>query len=1225
MDWYQKALRGGGCAARVSGQCYGFAGRRNQDQWTKLPDGFPSAVNASGACCRRCHPTALRRAKAAAPAAAPRPAPKRDGLRPRGGPSPPKKRPSAPRRRQSELLTGGAYRTGPGRRSEPVNWDAARVTARPAAAVRPAVVRVPPLQIPPRQSSTSSRALVAAPDDDARAITSRAPTPDPLQLTKGQKIANITDVGELQNMVRDLTSTVKRLEGDKKRLAKQLADQEDYPAVKRELHVLRTASSRALAAGTDDMRAGASRRLRDAGLADFPALFDRAIVSGAIKVEPGTRRCMAVYLSDAATHANQPNSNLWRFSRENEQLWAAVSLMASGRSAVELLRGPQGQGLGSTAPRVDSSLAANLLGVPSPRKLRYTVLSINAEDDGSTGIFSHKIASVLALGLPSVFIKVDATDLNPELTEGKDFTCEGDVDISAFDPTSYDVSATTSRLKALCAPAAALLSATSTSDDGDGSAMTADTRHRRLEGSFIASARASLDFISELKDDLTARITELEALYAAKLESYSKSRQALDYASLHTQQWRQLMMITHQIKEAKDLLRDLTRYVAAAKVVVAPDACPAPDSSDEAVQAWLNRLVDVARDQISVVPRLSRLRRVAATHVYAVFLHSLDHSTFACVARFYSTQLSKDQYRLLYQKVKSVVLNVERGPEAPKPVVRGFVGDGEFSSFVDAEGDGVANLSQAAKVALVRHQAWLGAQIWDGDESRNVFGQGRHSGPWRSEQAKRLGKRWLELCYQRRRAPPRAPALLGFGPAKAARAQEVALQTWAAQRRRRGSSRSTEMYDFVLRAMKARGYATAAPVFRDVDGAAALPESERVLLDALLAFQPAPRPLPLAEIVRGRPLRLDDARKELSKIFPPSEEDVFNCAAMVEALRMVHTESRSERRTAIIDAMKATCLQAEMDMILTQHPGLLSRYYHPNLAADPSSFYHECFHHKLKTIVYGLMGQDDGDDVLISKQRLLNTACRDPHRINAEAVCRGSVDKHSDLHAQALVADEATKLRLLEDGHIRECLFLDVLGEFHEAFDMAGLDAIERAIRRYHFRFMAFALFGQKLFDTTSNINAEFKERTGLVANGILAALANADGLDALIDSLTPELRQVFVERALSNVPDLENYFSLLVGRIGYKPTVSVAESVLKSVDALSTLKSSTTRSFHMVQSKKKHYDSNDETKRSHKLWNTGLSMSKTSASYRSRAEDLVKRADAKAHPRLATVREQFK
>ena len=73
------------------------------------------------------------------------------------------------------------------------------------------------------------------------------------------------------------------------------------------------------------------------------------------------------------------------------------------------------------------------------------------------------------------------------------------------------------------------------------------------------------------------------------------------------------------------------------------------------------------------------------------------------------------------------------------------------------------------------------------------------------------------------------------------------------------------------------------------------------------------------------------------------------------------------------------------------------------------------------------------------------------------------------------------------------------------------------------------------------------------------------------------------------------------------------------------TLKSSTTRSFHMVQSKKKHYDSNDETKRSHKLWNTGLSMSKTSAAYRARAEDLVKRADAKAHPRLATVREQFK
>ena len=377
-------------------------------------------------------------------------------------------------------------------------------------------------------------------------------------------------------------------------------------------------------------------------------------------------------------------------------------------------------------------------------------------------------------------------------------------------------------------------------------------------------------------------------------------------------------------------------------------------------------------------------------------------------------------------------------------------------------------------------------------------------------------------------------------------------------------------------------------------------------------------------VFQGSGYSLDEGREKLVQEaarynvpnYEPCDEDVRICAAIFHACRNADIKK-------LLNALEEAVVQAEMDKLLTQHKGLRSRYYNPDLAKDPSSFFHECFNHKLKSIIYGLAG---GDGALVSLSHMLTAARVQPNRIVAEAICSGAIDKHADLPARAMVADEDTKLRLLDQGLIRECLFLDVVGEFHESFEMPGLDADERAIRRAHFRFMAFALFGPQLFDTTPNMaNQEFKERTGLVSNGILAALANGDGVDVFLEHATPELRRLFVEKALSNVPDLENYFSLLVGRIGYKPTVLVAEAALKSVDALSILKSSASRSFYMCQSKKKKYDSTEASTKAYAHWNDGERLLKTSEKYQEYVKDLVKRAENLVRPRTATVREKTK
>ena len=1213
-EWFLKAQAGGGCAAAVNDRCYGRATRYNKDDWRELPRDFQKPKNKSGAACRRCIAHLLREAAAAAPK---RPA----SNRPRNSPYAQRLSLKASSKRakprsEVDVLIGDSYQLGPGRQSEPINWDGRKRPRDEGATASDPLTGCPAPPASVRRPTPEPVVLPApAPAAPAPVPASLTSTPSLLPLRRGINVGDNMDKGDMKDVLRKYRELEKELRAEVASLKKKVEARKDYDAVVAELKGLQKAMAKACATSANARRAEASRRLIAEGLEDFPALFDEAICEGVLRINKGSKRCQAAFFSDAARHMNQSNSNLWRFSVENEQLWAATGLLKSGKSAVALLRGPQGLGSGSTAPIVDAKLPVNFFGVPSPQKNRHTVKTISPDKDEETGFFPSAIASVLAIGGHDAFIKVDATDLRPDLSVDTEFSCQGDVAIHAFDPKATDPSETSSRLTALCGPARALFPGRSLEGDGEGESSR--TPDRPLEREFLSSVAESRLYCAERQRRLAERIGELLKKRAKKEQKYAKKR-GRGKQSLHFQQLYQLMMITKEHADASALAADVEKYVAAATALIGTRA-PTASSSDRNFTDWYRQLCEVARLQIDVIPRLSELEREAATHLYAVFLHACDHSTFSCIGRFYSKLLTKPQARLLYEKAKETIMAVKRGEEAPAPIIRGLVGDGEFACFADHdEVDGVANLSQAAK----RARKSIGEIKL---KFHRVFPYRKSVGrDGRILQRDTLIGVWMRSVFERGGPPLRAPELLGFGPAKDAAARDAALKAYAAQRRRLGSSTSKATRDFVKDIMKEKTLATAAAVFRDVSLAPRMPAEERILLDALLCYLPTSRKLTAIEELAGPGYSLDEGRDLLVQKaaeynvqnYEPCDEDVRICAAILHACRNADMKK-------LLEALEAAVVQAEMDKILTQHKGLRSRYYNPNLAADPSSFYHECFNHKLKSIIYGLAG---GDGALVSLSHMLAAARVQPNRIVAEAICSGAIDKHADLPARAMVADEATKLRLLDRGLIRECLFLDVLSEFHESFEMPGLDADERAIRRAHFRFMAFALFGPQLFDTTPNMaNQEFKERTGLVSNGILAALANGDGVDVFLEHATPELRRVFVEKALSNVPDLENYFSLLVGRIGYKPTVPVAEAALKSVDALSILKSSASRSFYMCQSKKKKYDSTEASTKAYAHWNDGERLLKTSEKYQEYVKDLVARAENLVRPRTATVREKTK
>ena len=120
-EWFLKARAGGGCAAGVSPKCREQANAYNASKWRRLPKSFAEPQNKSGAVCDRCNAILLREAAAAAPKKA---APKRSHRSPYTlRQKVPSARKRAKPRSEVDVLMGDSYQLGPGRFSDPVNWD----------------------------------------------------------------------------------------------------------------------------------------------------------------------------------------------------------------------------------------------------------------------------------------------------------------------------------------------------------------------------------------------------------------------------------------------------------------------------------------------------------------------------------------------------------------------------------------------------------------------------------------------------------------------------------------------------------------------------------------------------------------------------------------------------------------------------------------------------------------------------------------------------------------------------------------------------------------------------------------------------------------------------------------------------------------------------------------------------------------------------------------------
>jgi hypothetical protein len=238
---------------------------------------------------------------------------------------------------------------------------------------------------------------------------------------------------------------------------------------------------------------------------------------------------------------------------------------------------------------------------------------------------------------------------------------------------------------------------------------------------------------------------------------------------------------------------------------------------------------------------------------------------------------------------------------------------------------------------------------------------------------------------------------------------------------------------------------------------------------------------------------------------------------------------------------------------------------------------------------------------------------------------RFKLEKQSDLVWRAFVVDESFKQSLLDDGHVKDVLVLDVIGELFESFNMPGLTAVEREIRRFHLAFLNFCLWGEDLFLPLKHYGEAFKKRRGLVPNNLLAMHANSDAIGCLLASLPEETRKGYCEACQSNVPSLESFFSSLVTKTLYKPDASVAEGALVGVDALASLKMDPTRQFYLHASRSKRYDYQSLTNMALPHWNSGHLLDPTCADYKAWVQDFVSRAENKLERRLPTVREHHK
>ena len=1205
----------GGCALQCAGGCLGTnAAAATSQSWRGVPAGAP-VKNKSGWSCNPCRKALDRQPKKAAPS---KPSEatvvtrSKRLLSPNRGPgmSPGSERAPPSRRSEAELLAKGGYKAG--RPYEP-----RRDVAEPSANRRDE--HDDDFSDSGSDESVDDAASIAPPGSatEGMAVEGTAPAhadEGGFKMVRGQgkKLTNMSPEylrrecahwrareGEL--LRREARAT--ELEKKEAQLVKEVAKNE--------------AAAAARARDADDtIREDARRKLSLNGLADFPHLFYMAIVSGVLRLATGSKNIFALFLNTAAVNMNAGFANLFTYPTALADFYATARSLSSAKAAVDFFRGPMGFGTGDTAPPVNAELKYNFFGVTSDEHQRATLRRINPADDGDgedakVGIFTGAIAGFCALG-GGILLKADETDISAGLGETSQLQFHGDEDFTAIDARAYDPAPLQKQLLALCAPSKKFL------EDDDPADVPA----------IVKSFRAARKFVSDSQPRFQQQIENYEAQHAKLLDKYRRRRQKSAAGprktELHNNQYTNLMKVTKRIVDAQGAMGKSKDFIALVDKLL-----PACDSDDQ--HESMAALVRIASAVLDVVPLAVRLLRVPATKLLAVFLHATDHTRFRCVARFFLAKpLKAVQMRLLYDKLREMVVAAEVNSGAQPLVLHGLGADGAYTSMLDGQ-TRPTNLQQLGKAARAVADTFVKERFAVPRGARGISAASKVSllhGAWRSTVV-------ATASASRNVSPPRTPDIFGWVDEPVAR--DPALGLWAQQRRRTGEASSRDMHAF----LRAR-YAQAPEEFLyRRSGVRGLPPEERVVLDALLSLRPPPLLPQLARLHQLWNLQFPNLGAFDSFAFfrhhrvLPTQEQILLEAAFQWAT-MVLRDGRLGDVASEADVVKAALAafaSAEMDRQRTLHPRLGGHCYAPE---PGGGLFHECCSHKIKNLLQGLQNQrEDNDTPSISaggpeswplRLSVLDKAADvEPPHVGMKGFCCDAFDRHMDGPYNGLASSETVKQRLLGEGSYAAALVLDIIAEAQQAWTMGGLDQTERTVRLWRFSFMNFCLFGESLFLPHALTGNDGRRIQGLVPNSLLAMHANADGRVAFLRGASSATRGSLVEKCFSNVPDLECYFSLLVKRCTFKPDARTAEGAFRTIDAVMTIKSDLDREFFMYMSKRSKHDIEDHVKAVVVNWNDGSCLDPKSAAKKSYVAELEDKLEKACDVRVATIREQFK
>ena len=240
----------------------------------------------------------------------------------------------------------------------------------------------------------------------------------------------------------------------------------------------------------------------------------------------------------------------------------------------------------------------------------------------------------------------------------------------------------------------------------------------------------------------------------------------------------------------------------------------------------------------------------------------------------------------------------------------------------------------------------------------------------------------------------------------------------------------------------------------------------------------------------------------------------------------------------------------------------------------------------------------------------------------------------SDMHSQSAHVFLLICPQLLEELKKRpECMpehtVLYSLGMAWLAWDMKHLTDLERT-RRIELveALLVYNLGGEQLFMPFKEESTKQGTLRGVLSlhmglwsmQNMLALLQNAAARRQFREQFPLES---FVERVASN-NDIETYWSLIAGQIGYKPRLMELQKIAAKNDFLMRTLFDPTRRFYMRLSKKKMYDPVEYFTPSALLeWNDGCALDMMSPECQQYLRGVALRAIASSRGSVSTVRSQ--